>query len=199
MPVLPRGRFAARPPALPHRSRSASNRAASASLGPGMASRIRSVMRCGFCRWIRRSPGSLEGFLWGLVLLFGLWLGLFLAIRRCERPTSCLKLVLATLFMLAGGLVALAERHPLLRRGAVSTSSSAAASSSPLSRGSRSRSSPRSPGRHCAELWTAVIGRMLGWGLIAIAPFARGRVQHKRFVLGNALAVCVVAPSSPGA
>jgi signal transduction histidine kinase len=34
---------------------------------------------------------------------------------------------------------------------------------------------------------------MLGWGLIAIAPFARGRVQHKRFVLGNALAVCVGA------
>ena len=34
---------------------------------------------------------------------------------------------------------------------------------------------------------------MLGWGLIAVAPFARGRVQHKRFVLGNALAVCVGA------
>ena len=30
--------------------------------------------------------------------------------------------------------------------------------------------------------------------LIAMAPFARGRVQHRRFVLGNALAVCVARP-----
>ena len=53
-----------------------------------------------------------EGFLWGQVLLFGLLaaaLGLFLSYPSLRTPYQLpqLKLVLATLFMLAGGLVAL--------------------------------------------------------------------------------------------
>jgi signal transduction histidine kinase len=42
-------------------------------------------------------------------------------------------------------------------------------------------------------LWGAITGPMVGWALIAIAPFVRGRVKHRRFVLGNSLVACCVA------
>src|ERR1044071_9559862 len=56
-------------------------------------------------------PKRFEGFLWGQVLLFGLLgasLALFLAYPSLRRPYELpeLKLVLATVYMLAGGLVA---------------------------------------------------------------------------------------------
>jgi signal transduction histidine kinase len=141
-----------------------------------------------------------EGFLWGQVLLFGLLaasLGLFLSYPSLRTPYQLpeLKLVLATLFMLAGGLVALlsgtrfsveGRRFDLFLCCGFFVTSVSWLSFSIIPSIARASS-----GR--AELWAAVIGRMLGWGLIAIAPFARGRVQHKRFVLGNALAVCVGA------
>jgi signal transduction histidine kinase len=141
-----------------------------------------------------------EGFLWGQVLLFGLLaasLGLFLSYPSLRTPYQLpeLKLVLATLFMLAGGLVALlsgtrfsveGRRFDLFLCCGFFVTSVSWLSFSIIPSIARA-----SAGR--AELWAAVIGRMLGWGLIAIAPFARGRVQHKRFVLGNALAVCVGA------
>jgi len=41
------------------------------------------------------------------------------------------------------------------------------------------------------ELWAAIIGRMIGWGLIAAAPFARGRAKHRRASLGNGLVISV--------
>src|SRR3954447_25704655 len=140
-----------------------------------------------------------EGFLWGQVLLFGLLaasLGLFLSYPSLRTPYQLpeLKLVLTTLFMLAGGLVSVlsgtrfsveGRRFDLfLCCGFFVTSVSWLAFSIIPS------VAQTASGR--TELWPAVIGRLLGWGLIAAAPFARGRVQHKRFVLGNALAVCVV-------
>src|SRR3954471_11831605 len=137
-----------------------------------------------------------EGFLWGQVLLFGLLaasLGLFLSYPSLRTPYQLpeLKLVLATLFMLAGALVALLSGTRFSVEGRrfdlflccgffVTSVSWLAFSIIPAV-------AKTSSGR--TELWAAVIGRMLGWGLIAHAPFARGRVQHKRFVLGNSLAV----------
>ncbi len=141
-----------------------------------------------------------EGFLWGQVLLFGLLaasLGLFLSYPSLRTPYQLpeLKLVLATLYMLAGGLVALLSGTRFSVEGRrfdlflccgffVTSISWLAFSIIPAV-------AQTSGGR--TELWAAVIGRMLGWGLIAVAPFARGRVQHKRFVLGNSLALCVGA------
>ena len=139
-----------------------------------------------------------EGFLWGQVLLFGLLaasLGLFLSYPSLRTPYELpeLKLVLATLYMLAGGLVALlsgtrfsveGRRFDLFLCCGFFVTSVSWLTFSIIPAVAKT-----SPGR--TELWGAVIGRMLGWGLIAAAPFARGRVEHKRFVLGNALAVCV--------
>ena len=112
-----------------------------------------------------------EGFLWGQVLLFGLLaasLGLFLSYPSLRTPYQLpeLKLVLATLFMLAGGLVALlsgtrfsveGRRFDLfLCCGFFVTSVSW------LSFSIIPSIAKASAGR--AELWAAVIGRMLGWG-----------------------------------
>jgi signal transduction histidine kinase len=141
-----------------------------------------------------------EGFLWGQVLLFGLLaasLGLFLSYPSLRTPYHLpeLKLVLATLFMLAGGLVAVlsgtrfsveGRRFDLFLCCGFFVTSVSWLVFSIIPAVARTPS-----GR--TELWAAIIGRMLGWGLIAVAPFARGRVQHKRFVLGNSLAVCAVA------
>jgi signal transduction histidine kinase len=138
-----------------------------------------------------------EGFLWGLVLLFGLLgatLALFLAYPTLRHPYSLpeLKLVLATVFMLAGGLVALlnatrfgveGRRYDLfLATGFFVTSASWLSFSVIPSIAAGSRGT---------ELWTAIIGPMLGWTLIAAAPFARGRIQHRRMVLTNALVAAV--------
>jgi signal transduction histidine kinase len=40
---------------------------------------------------------------------------------------------------------------------------------------------------HKTELWAAIAGRMVGWGLIAAAPFMHGRLQHRRAALGSGI------------
>jgi signal transduction histidine kinase len=138
-----------------------------------------------------------EGFLWGQVLLFGLLgasLALFLSYPSLRAPYSLpeLKLVLATVFMLAGGLVAVlsatrftveGQRFDLfLFSGFLFTSVSWLAFTvvPAVAHLNRSRN----------ELWAAIVGRMLGWALVAAAPFVRGRARHRRFALGNALVLC---------
>jgi signal transduction histidine kinase len=139
-----------------------------------------------------------EGFLWGLVLLFGLLgatLALFLAYPELRHPYSLpeLKLVLATIFMLAGGLVALlsatrfgveGHRYDLfLATGFFVTAASwLAFAIIPAIAKAESRRT---------ELWAALIGPILGWALIAAAPFVHGRIQHRRAVLGNALVAAI--------
>ena len=74
-----------------------------------------------------------EGFLWGQVLLFGLLgatLALFLRFPTLRAPYALpeLKVVLATVFMIAAGLVAILTERGSPSRGAAMTSSSAAGS-----------------------------------------------------------------------
>ncbi len=139
-----------------------------------------------------------EAFLWGEVLLFGLLgstLTLLVAFPSLRHPYSLpeLNLVLATIFMLAGGLVALLSATRLAVEGRrfdlflctgffITSVAWLAFTIAP----SVSHGTTRKP-----ELWAAVIGRTLGWSVIALAPFAHGRIQHRKFVLGNALVASV--------
>lgn len=145
-----------------------------------------------------RARGRFEGFLWGQVLLFGLLasaLALFLSHPSLRRSYSLpeLKLVLETVYALASGLVAVltatrfrveGRRFDLfLSAGFFVTSVSwVAFSVAPA---------VIHPATNRTELWAAVAGQMTGWGLIAAAPFAKGRARHRRFALVNAVAVCV--------
>jgi signal transduction histidine kinase len=141
-----------------------------------------------------------EGFLWGEVLLFALLgaaLALFLSYDVLRTPYELphLRLVLVTMFALAGGLVALltatrfgveGRRFDLLLCGGFFTTSIAwiaftvapAVSEVP---------------EHRTEAWAGVAGRILGWTLIAASPFVRGRVARRRAVLGNFLVVLAFA------
>ena len=139
-----------------------------------------------------------EGFLWGQVLLFGLLgatLALFLAYPTLRHPYSLpeLKLVLATVFFLAGGLVALlsatrfgveGRRFDLFLCTGFFLTSASWLAFSVIPSVAQAES-------HRTELWAALIGRMLGWTLIAAAPFVGGRIQHRRAVLGNALVAAI--------
>ena len=139
-----------------------------------------------------------EGFLWGQVLLFGLLgatLALFLAYPTLRHPYSLpeLKLVLATVFFLAGGLVALlsatrfgveGRRFDLFLCTGFFLTSASWLAFSVIPSVAQAES-------HRTELWAALIWRMLGWTLIAAAPFAGGRIQHRRAVLGNALVASI--------
>ena len=139
-----------------------------------------------------------EGFLWGQVLLFGLLgatLALFVAYPTLRHPYSLpeLKLVLATVFFLAGGLVALlsatrfgveGRRFDLFLCTGFFLTSASWLAFSVIPSVAQAES-------HRTELWAALIGRMLGWTLIAAAPFVRGRIQHRRAVLGNALVAAI--------
>jgi signal transduction histidine kinase len=141
-----------------------------------------------------------EGFLWGQVLLFGLLgatLGLFLAYPSLRAPYALpeLKLVLATVFMIASALVAVlsatrfgveARRYDLfLTLGFFVLSMSWGLFS--IVPAIAHHSSNRT------ELWAAITGRMVGWALIAAAPFVRGRVRHRRIALGNGVLTCAAA------
>jgi signal transduction histidine kinase len=138
---------------------------------------------------VRQPPDRkrFEGFLWGQVLLFGLLgatLALFLVYPSLRRPYELpeLKLVLATVYMLAGVLVAVLTANRLGVEGRrydlllccgflVTSLSWLAFNIAPdIARGSA----------HRTELWAAMVGRTIGWGLIAAAPFAQGRVRHRR-------------------
>jgi signal transduction histidine kinase len=139
-----------------------------------------------------------EGFLWGQVLLFGL-LGASLALvvtHPAIRHTYSLpelKLVLATVFMLAGGFVSLLsgtrfsiEGHRydlLLCTGFFMLCASWLVFSIIPTIGGAGANRP--------ELWAAIIGRMIGWALIAAAPFVGGRINHRKAALGNTLGASV--------
>ncbi len=139
-----------------------------------------------------------EGFLWGQVLLFsllGVTLALSLTYPTIRHPYALpeLKLVLATIFMLAGGLVALltATRFAVEgRRFDLFVSTGFFVTSFSWLAFSVIPSIPASGARR-TELWAAFIGRMLGWALIAAAPFVGGRIQRRKFVLGNVLAASI--------
>ena len=141
-----------------------------------------------------------EGFLWGQVLLFGLLgatLALFLRFPSLRAPYALpeLKIVLATLFMLAGGLVAIltatrfaveGRRYDLfLCCGFCVTSLSwlffTVVPAVSHTAGSRT------------ELWAAITGRFIGWSLIAAAPFVSGRAKHRRASLVNGLVICIAS------
>jgi signal transduction histidine kinase len=143
---------------------------------------------------------AFEGFLWGEVLLFALLgaaLALFLSYEslRTTYQLPHLRLVLTTLFALAGGLVALltATRFAvegrrfdlLLCAGFFTTSVSWVA----FAMGPAVSEVPT----RRTEAWAGVAGNLLGWALIAAAPFARGRVGHRRATLWNLLAALVMA------
>jgi signal transduction histidine kinase len=136
-----------------------------------------------------------ERFLWNQVLLFcvlGATLGLLLAYGSLRHPYHLpeLRLVLATVYMLSGGLVAVlsATRFGVEGRrfdlflccGFFITSISWLMFSVVPAITNHSA--------HRTELWAAIAGPLVGWGLIALAPFVRGRVNHRRFVLGYSLA-----------
>jgi signal transduction histidine kinase len=149
---------------------------------------------------MRRDRDPVEAFLWGEVLLFAL-LGAALALfvttpaLRTSYHLPELKVVLATVFAITSGLVAVltATRFAVEGRrfdlflscGFFTTAVSwLAFSIVPVV-------AEESGGR--TQLWAAIVGRLLGAGLIAAAPLARGRVQHRRFALMNALATAVAA------
>jgi signal transduction histidine kinase len=163
--------------------------------------RIRSVMRAPDCAdraGVQIGHDRFEGFLWGEVLLFGLLgatLALFLRFPPLRTPYALpeLKLVLATVFLVAGALVAIltatrfaveGRRYDLfLCCGFCVTSLTWLAFTilPAVSHAAGDRT----------ELWAAISGRLLGWGLIAAAPFAAGRVTRRRAALGNGLVISV--------
>ena len=143
---------------------------------------------------------AFEGFLWGEVLLFALLgaaLALFLSYESLRTPYELphLRLVLATLFALAGGLVALltatrfaveGRRFDLLLCAGFFTTSAAwvAFTVGPAVSEAAERRT---------ETWAGLAGRLLGWALIAAAPFAHGRVARRRATLWNLLFGLVTA------
>ena len=137
---------------------------------------------------------AFDAFLWGEVLLFGLLgaaLALFVAYPSF-RPAYGVpeaRLVLQTLVMLAGAIVAVlagirfaveGRRLDLLLSSGffVSAASTLAFSIGPAVGGSQ---------LHRTEAWPGVAGRLLAWTLIALAPFANGRVRARQRTLGNVL------------
>ena len=144
-----------------------------------------------------------QRFLTDEVMLIGL-LGAALALivshtsLRTAYALPQLRLVLTTLVVLAGGLVALltATRFSiegrwfdlLLCGGFITASTSALAFTiGPAI----ARSSP-----HATERWAEVATRILGWSLLAVAPLVRGRVARRRVALWSLLVGLAVAISA---
>lgn len=141
-----------------------------------------------------------EGFLWGQVLLVGLLgatLALFLRFPSLRVPYALpeLKIILATLFMLAGGLVAIltatrfaveGRRYDLFLCCGFCVTSLAWLFFTLVPAVSHSAGSR-------TELWAAIAGPMIGWGLITAAPFVKGRAKHRRASLGNGLVICLAS------
>src|SRR5262249_4390149 len=46
---------------------------------------------------------------------------------------------------------------------------------------------------HRTETWTALVGILIGWTLVACAPFMRGRVENRRTALVDLIVVLVLA------
>jgi signal transduction histidine kinase len=145
-----------------------------------------------------------EGFLWGevaLVALMGAALALFLT-KQALRGTwdlPELRLMLMTLYAVGGSLVGLlsasrfrteGRRFDLLLCGGFLTGSLAWVAFSIV---------PDVAGlsEHRAATWAGLAGVLLGWTLVALAPFARSRVEERRKALvelvgGTALALALL-------
>jgi signal transduction histidine kinase len=135
-----------------------------------------------------------ESYLIGQVLLFSLLgaaLALFLTHPELRHTYELpeLKLVLQTLTMAVAGIVALltglrfsvdGRRLDLLLSSGFFV---VAASLLLFSIGPQLSGQPL--GR--AESWSGLVTRLLGWTLIAAAPFVRGRIGARQRALGNAL------------
>ncbi|HEU5278200.1 MAG TPA: histidine kinase [Gaiellaceae bacterium] len=137
-----------------------------------------------------------QAWLWGEILLFGLLgssLALFLSNTDLQTRFSLpqLGLVLQTVMTLAGGLIALLAGIRFAVEGRrldlllctgffVLSLSIGAFGVAPLVGGQP---------LHRSEAWAGVIGRLLGWALVAAAPFVRGRSGPR------ALANTIVAAS----
>src|SRR3954470_7002582 len=135
-----------------------------------------------------------EGFLSGeiiLVALLGAALALFLtkSTLRQDYHLPELRLMLMTLYAVAGALVALlsasrfaaeGRRFDLLLCGGFFTTSVAWAA---FGVGPAVTGLPE----HRTETWAGMAGILLGWALVAVAPFVRGRVEHRRTALVDLL------------
>jgi signal transduction histidine kinase len=126
------------------------------------------------------------GLLWGQVLLFTLFgasLALYLTDPGLQAPFYVpeLKLVLLTAFMLIGVLVAVLSATRFSVEGRrfdvllftgffVCSLSLLAFSIAPSVAGYAGRAT---------DYWSAVLGSTVGWGLIALAPLARGHVARR--------------------
>ncbi|HEY2327082.1 MAG TPA: sensor histidine kinase [Gaiellaceae bacterium] len=136
-----------------------------------------------------------ESFLWGqvlLILLLAASLGLFVSYPslRTSYDLPELRLVLATVFMLAAALVAALAGTRFAAEGrrfdcllaagfAVTSLSWLVFTVAPGVSGN-------------SELSASTAGRALGWVFIAAAPFAVGRVEQRRKVLWWSLGVAAV-------
>jgi signal transduction histidine kinase len=139
-----------------------------------------------------------QSWLWGEILLVGLLgssLALFVTNHDLQTKVSLpeLGLVLHTVSAFAGGIIALLAgiRYAVEGRRIdlflcagflVAAVSIAAFSIVPVLDGDVV---------HGPEAWAAVVGRLLAWGLIAAAPFVRGRSGPKALA-NTILASCVV-------
>jgi signal transduction histidine kinase len=135
-----------------------------------------------------------ERFLWGeviLVALLGAALALFLSKPglRTEYHLPSLRLVLMTLFAVGGALVTLlsasrfaaeGQRFDLFLSGGFFTTSLswAAFGVLPVVSGSSDNGT---------VIWAGLAGTLLGWSLLAAAPFVRGGVERRRTALVDLL------------
>ena len=139
-----------------------------------------------------------QAWLWGEILLIGLLgssLALFVTRHDLQTRISLpeLGLVLHTVIAFAGAIIALLAgiRYAVEGRRVdlflcvgflVSSVSIVAFSIGPVVNGDP---------LHSPEAWAAVVGRLLGWALIAAAPFVRGRSGPKALA-NTAVASCVL-------
>jgi signal transduction histidine kinase len=140
------------------------------------------------------SESDFEGFLWGeiaLVALLAAALALFLSrpVLRNEYHLPELRLILMTLYAVGGGLVALltasrfcaeGRRFDLVLCGGFFTTSLAWAAFA-IGPAVTGLPEPRT------ETWAGLAGILLGWTLVAVAPFVRGRVENRRTALVDLL------------
>src|SRR5204863_5933850 len=142
---------------------------------------------------------AFEGFLSGefaLVVLLGASLALFLTkpTLRNEYHLPELRLMLMTLYAVGGALVALltasrfyaeGRRFDLLLCGGFVMTS---LSWSFFGVGPVVSGLPE----HRTETWAGLVGILIGWTLVACAPFVRGRVENRRTALVDLTVVMVL-------
>ena len=138
-----------------------------------------------------------QAWLWGEILLFGLLgssLALFVTNHELQTKISLpqLGLVLSTVMAFAAAIIALLAGIRFAVEGRrldlflctgflISAATSAIFVIAPLVAG-------HAP--HRAEAWSAVVGRLLAWSLIAVAPFVHGR-SGPRALANTVSAACL--------